>query len=473
MVQLTSVFSALCAIYAVSAAPTPLQKRIAQTIADSTTQWVQACTKAGGASQCQPISQTAFMSLLAAGKNCDQQDAADAMIDLAKQLNNDADMIRLAQIFVQQPRNAPDSLQVPYCQSAPKNEELNGLFHCQFAGSDFTKFSGDQTGNVPLGLTAVNPAGSCPAKTDGPVPDGVQLNTLVTSPGAAEGGSGSGSSSGSSSSSSSTSSASAESCTSAAATTSSAAAAATSSASNNSGSSGTAAGNSKSFTLSNGQDAQKLNAQFATLSADSSCTDGDNACVGGAFAQCVSGKFVTTQCAGGTQCFALPLVNSAGTSITCSTEDDAATRIAATGATGGVTGDGSTDSSSSSTGATATSASAAAPAASSPAANNAAAASGSKSFLISNGQDAQKLNAQFASLSADSSCTDGDNACVGGAFAQCVSGKFVTTQCAGGLQCFALPLVNSAGTSTTCTTEADAASRISATGATGGVTGSN
>lgn len=60
--------------------------------------------------------------------------------------------------------------------------ELNGLFHCQFAGSDLTAFSGDQTGNIPLGLTALNPAGSCPAKPDGPVPDGVQLNTLVHDP---------------------------------------------------------------------------------------------------------------------------------------------------------------------------------------------------------------------------------------------------------------------------------------------------
>lgn len=61
---------------------------------------------AGGADQCNPISQTAFSSLLAAGGNCDQQDAADQMVDLAKTLGNDAEMIRLAQLFVQQPRNA-------------------------------------------------------------------------------------------------------------------------------------------------------------------------------------------------------------------------------------------------------------------------------------------------------------------------------------------------------------------------------
>ena len=72
---------------------------------------------------------------------------------------------------------------MPYCQAAPQNVELDGLFHCQFAGSDFTQFSGDQTGNLPLGVNAVNPPGSCPAKTDGPVPDGIQLNTLVSDPG--------------------------------------------------------------------------------------------------------------------------------------------------------------------------------------------------------------------------------------------------------------------------------------------------
>ncbi|KAH9954588.1 hypothetical protein BC827DRAFT_1272484 [Russula dissimulans] len=185
MVQFTNVLMALLVASATSALP--LQKRISQTIADSTTLWVQACEKAGGGGQCNTISQAAFSTLLAAAGNCDQQDAADKMVDLAKTLNNDADMIRLAQIFVQQSRNAPDGLQVPYCQTAPKNTELNGFFHCQFAGSDFTKFSGDQTGNLPLGVSAVNPPGSCPA-LDKPVPDGVQLNTLVSSPGTPIGG---------------------------------------------------------------------------------------------------------------------------------------------------------------------------------------------------------------------------------------------------------------------------------------------
>ena len=68
------------------------------------------------------------------------------------------------------------------------------------------------------------------------------------------------------------------------------------------------------------------------------------------------------------------------------------------------------------------------------------------SFTLQNGKDAQALNAKFASLSAGSSCTSGEVACVQGAFAQCVNGQFISTPCAGGLTCVALPLVNSPGT---------------------------
>ncbi|KAH9892887.1 hypothetical protein C8Q73DRAFT_648737, partial [Cubamyces lactineus] len=74
--------------------------------------------------------------------------------------------------------------------------------------------------------------------------------------------------------------------------------------------------------------------QFSTLSVDSPCTAGDNACVNGQFSQCVNGKFVLQPCAGGLICAALPLVNSPGTSITCTTAADRDARIAATGASG-------------------------------------------------------------------------------------------------------------------------------------------
>ncbi|KAK7693777.1 hypothetical protein QCA50_003349 [Cerrena zonata] len=192
------------------------------------------------------------------------------------------------------------------------------------------------------------------------------------------------------------------------------------------------------FTLQNGKDAQALNAKFKGLSASSACTSGENACINGAFAQCANGKFVTFPCAGGLTCVALPLVNSKGTSITCDTEADATTRIANTGATGGLFGRDLED---------------------------------RAEFTLANGQAAQALNAKFESLSAGSACTDGENACVNGDFAQCVGGKFTTSPCAGGTKCFALPLVLSKGTSITCDTEADAAARIANTGATGGIVG--
>ena len=94
---------------------------------------------------------------------------------------------------------------------------------------------------------------------------------------------------------------------------------------------------------------------------------------------------------------------------------------------------------------------------------------------MQNGIDAQELNAKFAELSSTSSCSAGDVACVNGSFAQCVNGAFVLTPCntAAGLTCAALPLVNSPGTSVTCTTEADAVARIARTGAQGGLTGNN
>lgn len=95
-----------------------------------------------------------------------------------------------------------------------------------------------------------------------------------------------------------------------------------------------------SFTLANGQQAQALNAQFQTLSADTSCSGDETSCVGGDFAQCMDGEFITRTCDPGTSCFALPLVNSPGTAVACDTEDNAVARIAETGATGGLTGDG-------------------------------------------------------------------------------------------------------------------------------------
>ncbi|KAG6810007.1 hypothetical protein H0H92_013732 [Tricholoma furcatifolium] len=222
-----------------------------------------------------------------------------------------------------------------------------------------------------------------------------------------------------------------------------------------------AASTSSDFHLQNGLDAQALNAEFTTLTIDSSCTEGEVACINGDFAECANGQYQTSSCGSGLTCVALPLVNSAGTSVTCDTTADALTRIAATGATGGLTGSGSSSSSTS----------AATTAAANVVASTTTASSTSSDFHLQNGLDAQALNAEFASLTLSSSCTEGEVACINGDFAECANGQFQTTSCGSGLTCVALPLVNSAGTSVTCDTTADALTRIAATGATGGLTG--
>jgi len=89
------------------------------------------------------------------------------------------------------------------------------------------------------------------------------------------------------------------------------------------------------FTLKNGQDAIALNNNFKGLTKNSSCNEGDQACVDGSFAICSGGQFVLTPCPSGTVCAALPLVNKPGTSVTCDTQSDVDARIAATGASGG------------------------------------------------------------------------------------------------------------------------------------------
>jgi len=309
----------------------PLIKRIAQDTPASAALWESACNTAGGGLQCNPVAVKAFATLLAAAGPCDQQNSADSMIDLAKTLNNDPTMIRLAQVFAQQPRNTPSSLSVPYCQQAPKNSELNGLFQCQFQGANPTSFVGGvavgQPGTLPLGhSTSLSPPGSCPAHTSGPIPDGSQLVDITQDPGV-------GSSSTPTPAVGGAKQAAGTPMTSAPAssTTPAAAPAATPSPA-----SGTSSGG---FQLQNGKDAQALNAKFATLTASSACTAGENACVNSNFAQCVNGAFVTTSCgAAPLTCAALPLVNKAGTSVTCTTTSDALARIAATGATGGLTG---------------------------------------------------------------------------------------------------------------------------------------
>jgi hypothetical protein len=303
MARISVTILGLVAVFAQVSALPILEKRIAQVIDQSTAKWETACLAAGGSERCNPLSIKAFDTLLANAGDCDQQDQADDMVDLGKSLNS-VDVISLSQVFAQQPRNSPNSVAIPYCQKAPRNPELNGLFQCQFAGVNQKLFVGNiavgQPGTIPFGRSSpVSPPGSCLANPSGPIADGTQLTDITTDPKAPT----------------------------------------PASSGVNNGKRAASPDANTSFALSNGQQAQQLNAKFASLTADSSCEVGENACIGTQFAQCVNGKFVTTSCGPDPlTCAALPLVNSPGTSITCTTTADAESRIANTGATGGLTG---------------------------------------------------------------------------------------------------------------------------------------
>ncbi|TFY79671.1 hypothetical protein EWM64_g4334, partial [Hericium alpestre] len=184
MVQLSTLLVALVAA-AVSVHAAPIQKRIAQDTPSAGLPFEQACDAAGGGQQCNSIKVSAIATLLAAAGPCAQQDSADQMIDLAKQsLKSDKATIDAAVTFSQQPRNSPTSEKVLYCNKAPKNQELQGTFQCQFQGTKATFVGGLQpgaAGTVPFGQKTVNPAGSCPLNPGGPIPDGQQLSDILKS----------------------------------------------------------------------------------------------------------------------------------------------------------------------------------------------------------------------------------------------------------------------------------------------------
>jgi len=162
----------------------------------------------------------------------------------------------------------PTSQAVPYCQQAPRNAELNGLFQCQFAGANQKQFVGGLTvgapGTIPFGhKVALNPLGSCPANPSGPIPDGKQLSDITTNSNAPDG-SGASASAPAAAPSSVASSAANPADNSVPTSTPSA----TMAHPNRSDAAPAAGG----FKLANGQAAQKLNDQFATLTSNSPCT---------------------------------------------------------------------------------------------------------------------------------------------------------------------------------------------------------
>ena len=175
-------------------------------------------------------------------------------------------MITLSQIFAQQPRNSPNSVSIPYCQQAPRNQELTGLFQCQFQGVNLQVFVGNVqvggAGTIPFGLSSpVQPPGSCPANPGGTVPAGQQLVDITQNPNApVPAGSGGNS----------TPSPSADPSTSPSPSPSPVQNGSPNATPTPSGD--TTNGSPNDDKAADGRAAQQLNAQFATLTPDSSCT---------------------------------------------------------------------------------------------------------------------------------------------------------------------------------------------------------
>lgn len=181
----------------------------------------------------------------------------------------------------------PTSQSVPYCQQAPKNPELKGLFQCQFASADPNTFVGGlaigKPGTIPPGHSApLSPAGSCPANPQGPIADGTQLSDITQNPGAGDttatndqqdGGS---NNSNSDSNNSSSNTSGDDDCEDDAQTATSSAVASVAATAVGATPSQSAASNNSSpsdnFKLQNGKDAQALNAKFASLNAKSTCS---------------------------------------------------------------------------------------------------------------------------------------------------------------------------------------------------------
>jgi hypothetical protein len=149
------------------------------------------------------------------------------------------------------------------------------LYQCQYVGANLNLFVGGLAvgapGTIPFHMTSpLSPLGSCPAHPDGPIAGGSQLSDITTNPFASG-------SSGTPSGSSDTVTADPESdsCPPDPATPSPTPTANDRAASPTSATSMTtpaAAPPSGGFQLANGQAAQQLNAQFTTLTPNSSCT---------------------------------------------------------------------------------------------------------------------------------------------------------------------------------------------------------
>ncbi|CAG8468097.1 9563_t:CDS:2 [Paraglomus occultum] len=81
-------------------------------------------------------------------------------------------------------------------------------------------------------------------------------------------------------------------------------------------------------------------------------------------------------------------------------------------------------------------------------------------FQQDNARKAAALNKKFKGIKLTDKCVDGTFGCIGGKFVKCAFKKWVSFDCPPTETCSFLPLVNKPGTTCTCDTPADIASRF-------------
>jgi hypothetical protein len=141
-----------------------LLKRIAQTDLGQVAQsWQNLCVASGGPRDpnndpCVVLAGINGINALLAGADaCAQQNNADAMVDFAKLpgIKNKQALIDNAVAYRKHPRNALDNGGVVpstlFCETAPRNPELNGVVNGQLNGVDPGLFGSPKTATVAFG----------------------------------------------------------------------------------------------------------------------------------------------------------------------------------------------------------------------------------------------------------------------------------------------------------------------------------
>jgi hypothetical protein len=83
------------------------------------------------------------------------------------------------------------------------------------------------------------------------------------------------------------------------------------------------------FRAKNVEDANRLDKARSAITQGSECKEGETVCAGDLVGLCANGRIQTQACVAGTRCRVLPLVNKPGTSVACTTDEDATRRLGA------------------------------------------------------------------------------------------------------------------------------------------------